>query len=209
MVFSEIPGLEGFESTFHAFPALQPLERRGEDENIHACAFAMAIGFTSLVLALHQEMEHRAAAGATPDRWEQVRADVLRRQVHELARAAVDDVARSLRLLPSLPHLAHVEWSNLQCWAQFVLAEADAGVTVTPARIKVFEMYAISLSFLCAEYSNAGYYQINRSAKVNWVLLGYSACVCTYSTHGGLCCAAPGPLVRRQLSPCTSISARQ
>lgn len=158
LVLSEIPGFQGdgSGSPFRAFPALQPLERRSEDENVRAGAFAMAIGFTSLVLPLHQEMEHRAAAaaaagaGATQarDRWEQERADVLRRQVHELAGAAVDDVARALQLLPSVPHLAHIEWSNLQGWAQFILAEADAGVAVTPARIEVFEMYAVSDLFL-------------------------------------------------------------
>jgi hypothetical protein len=115
----------------------------------------MTVGFTSLVLALHREIEHRTSTDlpTTQDRWLQERTGLLQRQVYEMTSLAVEDVARTLHLLPSLPHLAHTEWNGIHDWAQFCLAEAATTGTITPARVKVFETYAaISLLFLlCAQ----------------------------------------------------------
>ncbi|KAJ7505374.1 hypothetical protein B0H11DRAFT_418311 [Mycena galericulata] len=147
MVFSEILGIDGGVSPFRAFPTLEPPVRHGEHDTLRACGYAIAIGYMSLVLALHREMERRATAGAgaVQDPWAQERSGVLRRQAYELASATVADVARTLRLLPSLPHLAHIAWSNLQGWAEFVLAEADTAGTIPPARVQVFEVLVAAL----------------------------------------------------------------
>ncbi|KAJ7794148.1 hypothetical protein B0H14DRAFT_128472 [Mycena olivaceomarginata] len=127
---------------FYEFPVKSPLLRR-EGDQLRTCAFAMAIGFTALVLALHKEIEHRVATDAPTlqNRWLQERTAVIQRQVHEMASLAAGDVARTLQLLPSLPHLAHFEWSSIQDWADFCLAEAEMTGSVDPARAKVFETF--------------------------------------------------------------------
>ncbi|KAJ7780568.1 hypothetical protein DFH07DRAFT_792749 [Mycena maculata] len=147
LAFDSIPALNhDGEPTFPAFPVLS-LALADAEANMRACAFAMAFGFTSLVLALHQEMEYRATvgAGAEEDRWAQERVGVLRRQAHELASVAVGDVMHALQLLPSLPHLVQVQASSIEGWAQFVLVEADAHGTVPSERVEVFEMLQSAL----------------------------------------------------------------
>ncbi|KAJ7780591.1 hypothetical protein DFH07DRAFT_949826 [Mycena maculata] len=147
LTFDSIPALDrDGEPAFPSFAVL-PLALAGAEANMRASAFAMAFGFTSLVLALHQEMEYRATVGtgAVEDRWAQERVGVLRRQTHELASAAVGDVKRALQLLTSLPHLVQVPASIIEGWAQFLLAEADACGTVPSEHVDVFEMLQSAL----------------------------------------------------------------
>ncbi|KAJ7935588.1 hypothetical protein B0H13DRAFT_1948743 [Mycena leptocephala] len=133
------------EHLFYEFPGNDPSLRRRE-ENLRACAFGMTVGFTSLVLALHREIEHRTSTDlpTTQDRGSRTHG-LLQRQVYEMTSLAVEDVARTLHLLPSLPHLAHTEWNGIHDWAQFCLAEAAPTGTITPARVKVFETLIAAL----------------------------------------------------------------
>lgn len=107
----------------------------------------MCVGFTGLVLALHQEMEYRATQDthATQNPWVQDRTGFLRLQVHEVASLAVGYVARTLQLIPLLPLVGHFDWSSLRGWAQFCLDEADAVGAISPDRVKVFETCAHDL----------------------------------------------------------------
>jgi len=149
------------ELLFYEFPGKDPLVRR-EEENLRACAFAMSVGFTSLVLALYKEIEHRVSTDqpTLQNRWHQERMGVLQRQVHEMTSLAASDVARTLQLLPSLPYLAHVEWSSIQDWIEFCLADAAATGTVEPDRVKFFETLISALKLF-------GYsWDIPRSAEL-------------------------------------------
>ncbi|KAF7365268.1 Usp domain-containing protein [Mycena venus] len=138
---------------FFDFPGKDPVVRR-EEENLRSCAFAMTIGFTCLVLALHKEIEHRVSTDppTLQNRWLQERTGVLQRQVHEMASLAVGDVARSLQLLPSLPHLAHLEWGSIHDWVEFCLAEVAATVTIEPTRAKFFETFITALKLFGYSY---------------------------------------------------------
>lgn len=126
-------------------PLGHPKLQADEAENIRTCAFAMSVGFTGLALALHREMEYRAAADAragkqTQSQWQ--RTAMLRHQAHEMATRAVDDVPRTLHPLPSPPYNVYVDWAGILGWAEFCLDEADAAGGVSPARIVVFERCA-------------------------------------------------------------------
>ncbi|KAJ7494269.1 hypothetical protein B0H11DRAFT_2003928 [Mycena galericulata] len=123
-------------------------------ENIRTCAFAMSVGFTGLALALYREMEYRTAAEEcariqTQSQW--ARIAVLRRQAQDMAARAVDDVPRTIPLLPSPPHMMHVSWTGIVGWAEFCLDEADAAGGVSPTRFIVFERIMDTLKTL--EYS--------------------------------------------------------
>ncbi|KAJ7711971.1 hypothetical protein B0H16DRAFT_1900307 [Mycena metata] len=122
---------------------------RSEEDNLRACGFAMTTGFATLVLALHREMKHRIATEAetTDDRWLRERIGLFGRQVHEVASFAVGVVARAIRLLPSLPHLAQVGWIGLHEWAEFRLTEpstTEADVTVFKGLISALKMSGYS-----------------------------------------------------------------
>ncbi|KAJ7027497.1 hypothetical protein C8F04DRAFT_89679 [Mycena alexandri] len=122
---------------------------RSENDNLRACGFVVACGFAALVLALYREMKYRTVTEAhtSDDRWLRERIEVFRQQVHEVTSSAVGVVARALKLLPSLPHLAQVGWIGLQDWAEFRLTEAsttDADVTVFESLIAAFKMSGYS-----------------------------------------------------------------
>ncbi|KAJ6584912.1 hypothetical protein B0H19DRAFT_1107144 [Mycena capillaripes] len=136
----------GAELLFYEFPGKDPAARPEED-NLRACAFAMSIGFTNLVLALYQEIEHRVSAQlpTAQNRWIQERTGILQRQVHEMTGIAVVEFARSLQLLPSLPHIAHLELGSVRGWIDFCLAEAATTGPVPPDRVKVFETLVSAL----------------------------------------------------------------
>ncbi|KAJ7134563.1 hypothetical protein C8R44DRAFT_770813 [Mycena epipterygia] len=125
----------------------------GFHNRMHACAFVMSVGFTGLVLALHQEIEYRATQDThdthtTQNPWVQDRTGFLRLQVHEITSLAVGYVTRTLQLMPLLPLVGHFDWSSLRGWAQFCLAEADAAGAIPPARVKVFETIISSLKLI-------------------------------------------------------------
>ncbi|KAJ7175805.1 hypothetical protein C8R46DRAFT_69983 [Mycena filopes] len=118
-----------------------------EDETLRACGFAVTTGFVALVFALHREMEQRIVTEArtiADDRWLQERTDVLRRQVREMTSFGVQVVARTIKLLPSLPHAAQLGWMNaVQEWADFYLTEVcNPGDTVD---VTIFEALIAAL----------------------------------------------------------------
>ncbi|KAJ6508832.1 hypothetical protein C8R45DRAFT_968923 [Mycena sanguinolenta] len=137
-----------------------PTQRR-EVDNVRACAFVMSIGFTSLVIALHKEVAYRvrqadeattsivaaetSTATQPQTRWAHERLRTIDRQVHEMAGQAVGHVARTLQLLPSLPHLAYLEWSCIQDWADFCVAEAAESGAVDSERARVMGTFISSL----------------------------------------------------------------
>ncbi|KAJ7493624.1 hypothetical protein FB451DRAFT_1490826 [Mycena latifolia] len=110
---------------FHGSP-----QTRSKQVNVRSCALMMVFSYTSLVLALHRELARRAAtppAASAPmamGQWAAERIDLLRRQVCEMARFAVEEVARVLPGLPSLPHLTHIYHPALIASAQFCLEDA-------------------------------------------------------------------------------------
>ncbi|KAJ7123595.1 hypothetical protein C8R44DRAFT_852470 [Mycena epipterygia] len=149
---------------FHRSPQA---EARGTDVNKRVCA--------TLVLALHRELTRRdsvaraastsaAASSAqlgkgaaqahmgTGAQWASERLDVLRRQTRELAGFALADVARALRILPSLPHLTHLQCGVLVVCAQFCLDEADeakaGGVPITPEQALVMDAISDALKLV-------------------------------------------------------------
>ncbi|KAJ7485624.1 hypothetical protein FB451DRAFT_1230559 [Mycena latifolia] len=116
----------------------------GVEENLRSCAFAMFAGYAGLVLALHREMEYRAAADATHhltvhDSRRYHRTALLRQQAHDIAAGAVEHVVRMIQLLPAPPHIMHLDWSGILGWAQFCLTEADAAGGLSHERVTTFE----------------------------------------------------------------------
>ncbi|KAJ7175811.1 hypothetical protein C8R46DRAFT_1079581 [Mycena filopes] len=116
------------------------LTGRREVDNLRASSHA-------LVLGLHHEMKHRTATEATTaeDRWLWERTDSLWRQSHEMTTFTVGVVARTIKLLPSLPHLAQIAWIGVPDWAEFCLSETyttrDAtDVTVFQALIMALKL---------------------------------------------------------------------
>ncbi|KAJ7147477.1 hypothetical protein C8R43DRAFT_1237279 [Mycena crocata] len=147
LVLDQIDLRTNTESIFE-FPA-EESTGRSHTANLRACAFAISVGFTRLVLALYQEMEYRDSHDThAQGRWAQERTSVLRRQVHEMASTAVDDVLFITRILPSLPHLAHIDCSSVEGWARFCLSEADALGAVQPARVKAFQILISALKLV-------------------------------------------------------------
>ncbi|KAJ7242027.1 hypothetical protein C8J57DRAFT_1368151 [Mycena rebaudengoi] len=132
-------------------PAVQPFfhlplksyVRRSPKVGLRACAYAMTYGWSTIVLALHQEMERPtdADAPAPESPWVAERLALLRRQVHALTQQALAEVVQSLRRLPSLPHISHLDKSHLWLigWAQFCIKEAEAAREITPERAEAFE----------------------------------------------------------------------
>ncbi|KAJ7512852.1 hypothetical protein B0H11DRAFT_1843251 [Mycena galericulata] len=122
---------------------VRPVDLRStEEENIRSCASAMSGGFTSLILALHREMEYRGTTDTcdtTQSQWELGRTALLRQQAHAMASAAVEDVARTLKLIPTPPHFMHVGWTGIHGWAQFCVDEADAIGRIPLGRVVAFE----------------------------------------------------------------------
>ncbi|KAJ6508835.1 hypothetical protein C8R45DRAFT_968951 [Mycena sanguinolenta] len=158
---------------FYDFLRKSPRQRR-EVDNVRACAFVMSIGFTSLVIALHKEIAHRfrqadeattstvvaetSAVTQPQTRWAHERLRMIERQVREMAGEAVGDVARTLQLLPSLPYLAHLEWSCIQDWADFCVAEAveSGGVDSERARVMGTFISALKLFGYSCEIQRSG-----------------------------------------------------
>ncbi|KAJ7123587.1 hypothetical protein C8R44DRAFT_875776 [Mycena epipterygia] len=156
---------------FHRSPQA---DARGTDVNKRVCAYIMTFSCATLVLALHRELTRRASValaastssaaavasasskGAAPAHMgtgaqgASERLDVLRRQTRELAGFALADVARALRVLPSLPHLTHVECGALMACAQFCLDEADeaGGVPITPEQALVMDAISDALKLV-------------------------------------------------------------
>ncbi|KAJ7493656.1 hypothetical protein FB451DRAFT_447261 [Mycena latifolia] len=116
--------------------------------NIHSCALTMVFSYTTLVLALHRELARRASLTPTTStpiamgQWAAQRIDLLRRQVCEMARFAVEEVARTLPGLPSLPLFTHIYHSALVATAQFCLED------VVPERVGVIEAIVDALKLV-------------------------------------------------------------
>ncbi|KAJ6450778.1 hypothetical protein C8R45DRAFT_1042762 [Mycena sanguinolenta] len=129
--------------------------RQGVHLNFHSCAYIMAFSRATLVLALHRELVRRLVLSpplpitAPPaEHWKAERLALLRRQVGEMADSTVDDIARSLRFLPSLPHIAHMNRGAVLGWAEFCLDEADAQGRVTPERAATIETISEALKLI-------------------------------------------------------------
>ncbi|KAJ6450756.1 hypothetical protein C8R45DRAFT_1083833 [Mycena sanguinolenta] len=129
--------------------------RQGVHLNFHSCAYIMAFSRATLVLALHRELVRRLVLSpplpitAPPaEHWRAERLALLRRQVGEMADSTVDDIARSLRFLPSLPHIAHTNRGAVLGWAEFCLEEADAQRRVTPERAATIEIISEALKLI-------------------------------------------------------------
>ncbi|KAJ7336277.1 hypothetical protein DFH08DRAFT_285472 [Mycena albidolilacea] len=146
---------------FYESPVQSPLIRR-ESDNVRACMFAMAVGFTGLALSLYKEIERRVSTDppTMQNRWIQERMGTIQRQVHEMASLAAGDIARALQLLPSLPHFSHLDLSTIQDWADFYLADAAKTGSIDPARVKIFEIFITS-------FKTFGYsFEIPRSGEL-------------------------------------------
>ncbi|KAJ6622088.1 hypothetical protein B0H10DRAFT_2015213 [Mycena sp. CBHHK59/15] len=124
--------------------------RHSQHMNVRACLHALTIGYTDLVLALHEEIAFRESCGhytahvadsARDARWERERLALLGRQVCELARRAA----------PSRLHLTHVQVDSLHRWARFCLedgADPDGAIaeTVTGALKLIGYSWDLSMS---------------------------------------------------------------
>ncbi|KAJ7161210.1 hypothetical protein C8R46DRAFT_1353816 [Mycena filopes] len=128
-------------------------ETRDAHINMRAAAHIMTFSHASLVLALYRELEHRARdtaplpvhdGEAPPDHWRAERLALLRRQVRDMAGRTVHEVARGLRALPSLPHIAHIQRGALVAWAEFCLDDP----TVTPERAAMMETLSGALKLI-------------------------------------------------------------
>ncbi|KAJ7634958.1 hypothetical protein FB45DRAFT_910354 [Roridomyces roridus] len=125
-------------------PILKHPPYTSDEENVQSCTFSISVGFTSLVIALHREMDYRASIssrsdGKQQDRWTLERTALLRQQAHAMASSAVDDVARLLKLTPFPPDSLLINCVGLIPWAEFCLEEADAAGGIFPERIFAFE----------------------------------------------------------------------
>ncbi|KAF7336162.1 Beta-lactamase/transpeptidase-like protein [Mycena venus] len=143
-----------------AFFCLSP-DQRDRHLNIRACAFLMTFSRATLVLALHRELVRRAAITISPpsstghgtgaalaDLWASERLTLLRRQVKDMADATLLEVARALRSMPSLPHIAHSQRDAVIAWAEFCLDEADATGSVLPVRAATMETISSALKLV-------------------------------------------------------------
>ncbi|KAJ7242018.1 hypothetical protein C8J57DRAFT_70943 [Mycena rebaudengoi] len=120
--------------------------------NLRACAYGMTCGWSTIVLALHQEMERPtdADAPAPESPWVAERLALLRRQVHALTQQALAEVIQGLRRLPSLPHISHLGMSHIWIvgWVQFSINEAEAAGEITPEHVEIFETLTASLKMI-------------------------------------------------------------
>ncbi|KAF7343909.1 Zn(2)-C6 fungal-type transcriptional factor [Mycena venus] len=131
-------------------------QKRGLQLNLQSCAYIMIFSRAALVLGLHRELVHRAAISssspaigpATVDRWAAERLALLRRQVSEMVDLALGEIARALRTMPSLPHLAHIHHGNVVAWAEFCLDEADAAGSVSLERAAIIETISEALKLI-------------------------------------------------------------
>ncbi|KAF7374473.1 Pleiotropic drug resistance ABC transporter protein [Mycena sanguinolenta] len=129
--------------------------QRGVHLNLRSCAYVMAFSRATLVLALHRELVRRFALSPPPpttapptEHWKAERLALLRRQVGEMADLTLEDIARSLRFMPSLPHMAHVQLRAVLGWAEFCLDEADAKGSVTRERAATIETISEALKLI-------------------------------------------------------------
>ncbi|KAF7373847.1 Zn(2)-C6 fungal-type transcriptional factor [Mycena sanguinolenta] len=156
--------------------------QRGVHLNLRSCAYIMAFSRATLVLGLHRELVRRFALSPPPlttappvEHWKAERLALLRRQVGEMADLTVEDIARSLRLMPSLPHLAHVQLRAVLGWAEFCLDEADAKGSVTRERAATIETISEALKLIGYSWPLPtglierldGYVATHRSASAN------------------------------------------
>ncbi|KAJ7703902.1 hypothetical protein B0H17DRAFT_1040129 [Mycena rosella] len=119
-------------------------QTRSTHLHLRASAGTMVFSRTTMLLALHRELAHRAARAPTTMgqvAWAAERVELLRRQVRELAFFAVEEIAHTL-LVPSLPHLTHAYRGALVACAQFCLDEAE------PERVGVIEAFAGALKLV-------------------------------------------------------------
>ncbi|KAJ7153049.1 hypothetical protein C8R43DRAFT_1187697 [Mycena crocata] len=137
------------------YPAADPLfylspQMRSNHINLRACAHILTLGRATLVLALHRELSRRAslAATGTPDPWAAERLDLLSLQTREMAGFALEEVARGLQFLSSLPHITHLQRGGLIAWGQFCLEEADVVGGATPERAAVIETISDALKLV-------------------------------------------------------------
>ncbi|KAJ7643538.1 hypothetical protein FB45DRAFT_1113584 [Roridomyces roridus] len=120
-----------------------------DDENVRSIVSAMAVGSTSLTIALYRDLDarYRAIHSTSTDTahvhldsghpWEAARLTLLHNQAHAMASAAVNDVVRYLKLRPYPPDF--LTWSVVPPWAQFCLEEADKEGGVPPWRVDAFK----------------------------------------------------------------------
>ncbi|KAF7343905.1 Zn(2)-C6 fungal-type transcriptional factor [Mycena venus] len=132
-------------------------QRRDVHLNLRSCAYIMTFSRATLVLGLHRELVRRAAISsssspaiglAAADHWAAERLVLLRRQVSEMADLALGEIARGLRTMPSLPHIAHLHRDNVVAWAEFCLDEADAAGSVSPERAAIIETISEALKLV-------------------------------------------------------------
>ncbi|KAJ6626749.1 hypothetical protein B0H10DRAFT_2185707 [Mycena sp. CBHHK59/15] len=102
--------------------------RRSHGANVRGSAHAMNVGYTSLVLALHEEMVFRsgqqlADCAGDDAMWARERIALLARQVRELAQRTVRQIVRGLEHLPSLPLLTHLHAGGFHGWARLCLED--------------------------------------------------------------------------------------
>ncbi|KAJ7257502.1 hypothetical protein B0H12DRAFT_1110976 [Mycena haematopus] len=123
--------------------------------NLRSWAYIMTLSRATLVLALHREFVRRAAISPPPptstpleDQWAMERLALLRRQVRAMADITVEEVARALRFMPSLPHIAHMQRGSVVAWAEFCLDEADAAGSVAAERAATIETISEALKLI-------------------------------------------------------------
>ncbi|KAJ7769576.1 hypothetical protein DFH07DRAFT_938206 [Mycena maculata] len=141
--------------SYPADPLFQSRHTRGAHVDLRTCAHMMTFASAKLVFALHSELSRRAALpmvasgrGVLTSQWAAERLDLLRRQAREMAGFAVEEVARAVRFLASLPHLTHLERGGLIASAQFCLDEGDAAGGVAPERAVAIEAISDALKLI-------------------------------------------------------------
>ncbi|KAJ7607893.1 hypothetical protein FB45DRAFT_391554 [Roridomyces roridus] len=120
--------------------------RRSDDETIRSIVSAMAVGSTSLTIALYKDLDARCVAAHSTSsadaldsgyQWAAARLTLLRNQAHAMASSALDDVVRFLKLRPYPPDF--LTWIVVLPWSEFCLEEADRERGVPPGRVNAFK----------------------------------------------------------------------
>ncbi|KAJ7820335.1 hypothetical protein B0H14DRAFT_3147137 [Mycena olivaceomarginata] len=155
------------------------LEDTNMDVVARACAYAVAFGFTGLVLPFYRELEHREnSENKIQNQRTHDRLRLLRAQAHDMAVQGAREVVRSLRYLPKI-HYTPVHWATISSWAEFCAEMAESGTALSPESALDLETIANELKLLgysldvaSAPHGSALIERLEAHVHVNASLLG-------------------------------------
>ncbi|KAJ7279305.1 hypothetical protein C8J57DRAFT_132202 [Mycena rebaudengoi] len=111
------------------------------------CGFAIALGFTSILLPFYRELERRInAPDVATDQNTLGRLFLLCNQARNMACLGARHLAKGIGYLPPLTHHTHTQWLYLTAWAEFCLDEAGASLAVSPEDIHALEVIAAEVN---------------------------------------------------------------